>query len=171
MPGSSYAESCDIVRQLELMGASNIVINSDMQLRKDGMPYPRQRVSDTGVCVYFTLKGKQQCIPCDRWVKVEENLRAISKTIDALRGIERWGAKEMVDAAFSGFKALPASSSMAQFNETWFEILGVLDNASAAEIKRAYRSLCHTHHPDKGGESATFNKITRAYEEGMEQYD
>lgn len=57
-----------------------------------------------GGAVYFKLDGEDQCIPCDKWRTIAENMRAIEKTIEALRGLERWRAKEMVNAPFRGFK-------------------------------------------------------------------
>ena len=42
--------------------------------------------------------------------------------------------------------------------------LGVDRNASADEIKRAYRKLAMQHHPDKGGDEAQFKQVTHAYE-------
>lgn len=45
-----------------------------------------------------------------------------------------------------------------------FEILGVREDASPVEIKKAYRKLSLIHHPDKGtGDSDRFVKITKAY--------
>lgn len=49
----------------------------------------------------------------------------------------------------------------------YYETLGVGRNATDAEIKKAYRTLAHEHHPDKGGgaESAgKFKKINEAYQ-------
>lgn len=170
-PGSIHQGGVDITRELELMGARNVVINSNMQYRQDGLPYTRQNVTDTGVAVYFTLKGKQQCVPCDRWVRLEENMRAIAKTIDALRGIERWGAKEMVDAAFEGFKALPSGSgNTIELDEPWNVTLGILSNASPEEIKVAFMRLSHLYHPDKPtGNTKMFQKINEAYKKGLNQ--
>ena len=45
-----------------------------------------------------------------------------------------------------------------------YTILGVGRNASPEEIKQAYRRLASQHHPDKGGDTATFQKIQSAYE-------
>jgi DnaJ-class molecular chaperone len=43
-------------------------------------------------------------------------------------------------------------------------ILGVKLTATWSEIKAAYRKLVMIHHPDKGGDAATFRKIQGAYE-------
>lgn len=45
-----------------------------------------------------------------------------------------------------------------------YETLGVQPNATPDEIKKAYRKLASTHHPDKGGSTATFQAIQAAYE-------
>lgn len=46
----------------------------------------------------------------------------------------------------------------------YYEVLGVNKNSSPDEIKRAYRKLASQHHPDKGGDTATFQNIQTAYE-------
>lgn len=46
----------------------------------------------------------------------------------------------------------------------YYNTLGVNRNASPEEIKKAYRKLAGQHHPDKGGDTATFQKIQEAYE-------
>jgi molecular chaperone DnaJ len=48
--------------------------------------------------------------------------------------------------------------------ENFYEILGVSENASQDEIKKAYRKRAIEHHPDKGGSEEYFKKITEAYE-------
>ncbi len=84
----------NLLNQLQLMKASNLVISSNVMLRLDGLPYANQRrPDDPGVAVYFTLKGEQQCIPCDRWDLVDHNIHAIGLTVEALRGLERWGPR------------------------------------------------------------------------------
>lgn len=44
-----------------------------------------------------------------------------------------------------------------------YKTLGVAKNASPDEIKKAYRKLASQYHPDKGGDTATFQKIEEAY--------
>lgn len=45
-----------------------------------------------------------------------------------------------------------------------YQTLGVQPNASADEIKKAYRKLAGVHHPDKGGDTAKFQEIQAAYD-------
>lgn len=45
-----------------------------------------------------------------------------------------------------------------------YKTLGVSKNATAEEIKRAYRKLASTTHPDKGGDTSSFQAIQTAYD-------
>lgn len=49
-------------------------------------------------------------------------------------------------------------------NSEFYDLLEVEKNASSAQIKKAYRKLAMKHHPDKGGDEATFKKISEAYD-------
>ena len=48
--------------------------------------------------------------------------------------------------------------------ESYYRILNLSENCSRNEVVDAYRKLAVIHHPDKGGDSETFKKISRAYE-------
>ena len=45
-----------------------------------------------------------------------------------------------------------------------YEVLGVPQNATTDDIKKAYRKLAREHHPDKGGDPEKFKKVQEAYE-------
>ena len=46
----------------------------------------------------------------------------------------------------------------------YYEILGVGKDASADEIKKAFRRLAIEHHPDRGGDETKFKELNEAYE-------
>lgn len=48
--------------------------------------------------------------------------------------------------------------------EKFYNTLNVKKDATAADIKKAYRKLAMQHHPDKGGDADKFKEITQAYE-------
>jgi hypothetical protein len=161
----SFAKSRDdLMRELRLMGARYPVLSTNVPLRRDGLPYAGQKEpDDAGIAVYFMWQGKQMTFACDRWDKVGDNVRAIGKTIEALRGIERWGASDMMERAFSAFEALPAPDGGVTL--TCWQVLDLPANASEMEIERAYRLKAKAAHPDQGGSRDEWDQLRRAYEQ------
>lgn len=139
------------------------ILSTNVALRQDGLPYANQREpDDPGVAVYFEYKKKQMCFACDKYRKVWENMVAIRKTIEAIRGIERWGSSDMMERAFQGFAALPPASDQA-----WWDVLGISRHAARHEIESAYRRRRSETHPDHGGNADEFHRVTRVYEEAV----
>lgn len=135
-----------LFNEVSLLGGRNVVLSSNVPLRQDGKPYANPgRIDDPAAAIYFTHKGRVMCFACDRWMKVEDNIQAIRKTIEALRGIARWGTGDMLEAAFTGFMALPAPSA----TRNWWDVLQVPKHSTREAVKLAYRSLASQHHPDK----------------------
>jgi len=46
----------------------------------------------------------------------------------------------------------------------YYQILGISKKASSSEVKKAYHTLAHKHHPDKGGDEKKFKEINEAYQ-------
>lgn len=46
----------------------------------------------------------------------------------------------------------------------YYDILGVNENASQDDIKKAYKKLAMKHHPDRGGDNKKFQEISQAYD-------
>tara|TARA_B100001123_G_scaffold390883_1_gene468824 strand:+ start:231 stop:797 length:567 start_codon:yes stop_codon:yes gene_type:complete len=161
---SGYARDC-LVDEIRRLGGKNVVISTNIKLRQDGLPYASAKEpDDSGVAVYFQYKGQSMCFACDKWDLVRDNMQAIRKTIEALRGIERWGTGEMVQQAFNGFALLEAPRSV-----LWHEVLGVSKLADQFEVKTAYRQKLKETHPDTGGSAEDFEKVQIAWRQYQEQ--
>lgn len=162
---SVFSSANELHAEVRRLGGRNVVISTNLRVRQDGLPYSNQRTpDDAGVAVYFVWKQKPIVFACDRWRSVEENLWAIIKHIEALRGQERWGVGSL-DQAFAGYAALPAAGQTA--GESWWGVLKVDPFATLDEVKAAYRTLVKQHHPDTGGDPAEFDRVTKAYEIAM----
>jgi hypothetical protein len=174
----------DIFRQLRLMKAKTIVISSNLTTRADGTPSsdgPMRPNGDPGVAVYWTREEHRAkrwqlvpyCMPCDRWDRISDNLHALALSIEAMRGMERWGAVS-TEQAFAGFAALPAGSGdeiiPRQPSADWRTILGGSwpDGLAPAELlgiaKARHRKLIATAHPDQGGSTERAAQINAAIE-------
>ena len=131
----------DLEKELKLLKASQISINTNIPLRKDGSFYYNWReknIPDKGVAVYFLLNGEQRVLCCDAWDNWEDNLHSIALTVAALRGLERWKVSDIKNRAFSGLntKALPEVIS-AEI-DLW-RILGLeTKQANGLVLRKAY---------------------------------
>lgn len=151
--------------EIARMGGSGVIISTNVPLRNDGMPRASApEPKDAGVAVYFRYKGKDMVFACDKYHYTRENIYAIGKTIEALRGIERWGASDMMERAFAGFKALPQNSGD---GEDPFQVLGIAKTASAYEINAAYRILARSAHPDTGSPEGAMVRINIARDKAL----
>jgi hypothetical protein len=157
----------EVLRQLRLLGATHIVISSNLRLRSDGLPLANQaQPTDRGVAVYFKIDKEPRVIACDRWSRVQDNLWAIAKDIDATRGKLRWGASTLHEA-FAGYAALPQPAKA----DDWWVVLGLPRNTTRDRINERWRELARTHHPDAGGSDAMMATINAARDEGLKQIE
>ena len=156
---SSFAVVRDeLMRELKMLGAKSVVLSTNIPLRQDGLPYANTRQpDDTGIAVYFQYKNKSMCFSCDRWKKIEDNIQAIRHTINALRGIARWGSGDMLEAAFSGFQALESPRG-----KEWWHVLNCIRIASLEQIEEIYKLEARRHHPDHGGSTEKMSEINNA---------
>lgn len=152
-----------IMREVKLLGGKAPIISTNIPLRNDGLPYASfKTVSDKGVAVYFTYNNNSVVLACDKWDKIEDNMQAIRKAIDALRSLDRWGVSDILNRAFTGFVALPDSTK-----KHWSEVLCLPRNANESQIKEAYRRLAIETYPDRGGSALRFIEVKEAYEDAI----
>lgn len=131
--------------ELDRIGAKGAILSSNLQLRLDGLPRSGQpEPADPGVAIYFELKGSNIAWGCDRWDRVVDNIAALAKSVEAKRGLTRWGAVT-VEQEFRGYQALPPAP------DDWWLILGIPRTATLDQVEAAFRSKALSAHPDKGG--------------------
>lgn len=167
---TSFAKSRDLcLAEIRRLEGTEMVVSTNIPLKKGtDVPYAVEwgkTIPDPGVAVYFKRKGKEMCFACDCYNHVQDNMHAIALTINALRGIARWGTGDMMEAAFRGFTAIPEKTG----GTSWWDILGVPVNASAEMIKRAYRDKAFDRHPDQGGSNEAMAELNQAYRLALDQ--
>lgn len=142
-----------LMNEIKLLGGTLPVLTTNVPIRKDGLPYADAKgPADPGAAVYFMLKGKQMCFACDKWKTLPENTQALRRTIEAIRGIERWSASDMMERAFRGFTALPAPGSTFG-HPPWWSVLGLPGErpmGGMAAVKTKRNELLRKYHPDFG---------------------
>lgn len=164
----TFAQGRDtLLREVKLLGASDVVLSTNIELRLDGLPYAqRAEPMDPGVAIFFKYTDKPMCFACDRWDRVRDNVRSVQLTIAAIRGIERWGASDMMERAFTGFLRLPAPGN----DRNWRAVLGFAntDRPTIVEMEYEFRKLARVHHPDRGGDQDRFAQLQRARAQARE---
>lgn len=151
-------------REIQAMGGKNIIVSTNQRVRLDGGIYAKDLnkvPDDAGIAVYFDRKGERVCFCCDQYARIWENMRAIGKTIEAMRAIERWGSTEMLDRAFTGFASLPSPEQA----NSWRSILGVKEERepSLEKLTERYKALAKKRHPDTGGSTEQFQQLQQAF--------
>ncbi len=129
---NTYNQIMQLQGELRRLGATNVIISSNVPVRQDGLPYSdaaKRRYDDPGVAVYFKLRGKPLSMARDRYWTPWENMRSLVLAIDAMRSIERHGGSTMMERAFGGFAALPPP------DDCW-KILGI-DREIITKMRKA----------------------------------
>jgi len=146
----------ELLLSLERRGVEpdDIVVSTNIPTRLDGLPRANLRHDgdDTGAAVYWRGEnGETLCMACDKYDTVLGNLRALGLTLEALRAIDRYASSAMIEATYSGFKALSAQGAT-----DWWRVLGFdAPPANYETVRFAYRAKIAAAHPDKLGESFT----------------
>lgn len=82
-----------------------------------------------------------------------------------MRGMERWGAKHMIAAMFTGFKALPNPEG----KRPWYVVLNVAKDSNPDMILNAWRNAVKATHPDTGGDPSKFREVQTAMEDARKE--
>jgi hypothetical protein len=139
----------ELTQELRLFKARDFIVSTNIQPRLTGLPRSAgNEIRDAGMAVYWEdSAGRPRVMACDHWNEVRGNARAISITLNALRTIERCGASQLIERAFTGFVALPANATP----PSWCAELGLAPGRTytVAEVLAAHRRRVLEVHPDK----------------------
>lgn len=158
---SEFRALTHLEHEVEMLGGTNLIISTNIRLRNDGLPYASQkRLEDPGVAVYFKMDGKDVTMAADQYVEIGDNYRAIGKTIECLRGIQRYGASDLLERAFMGFTQITHTPE-----PEWWQVLGFeQDETLDLEFVRdRVHELAKQHHPDVGGDPEMMKLINAAW--------
>lgn len=176
---SDYQGTLELVTyEAHRLGSDDVVVQlalSDSDLRKDGLPRAHAKPDHPGAIVVLPESDKGRLsFACDRYGDRhrvpgwQDNLRAIGKTMEALRAVDRWGATQ--GQQYAGFAELPESSTSVQdaaafvawvvgTPEAWDTYL-----ADPAVLRKDVREAAKRLHPDHGGDAESFARLQRCRE-------
>lgn len=181
-PGTTQDElRCELAK----LGVDRCVLQADLdesQIRLDGMPYAGARFRSGRVILTFDHPEQGTLnFPCATYSEFWNNVRAIVKTMESLRAIDRYGVTKNSEQ-FAGWKQLPSTAIVAQefvtveeamkyiisHSEGWILPEDTLDDAAAQALddhelfRSAFRNAAKNNHPDHGGDPKIMDKLNRA---------
>lgn len=161
--------------EINRLKADDLIISTNIRVYKNSENFYAQDLNksleDNGVAIYFKYKGKDIAMCCDKYNKIWENMYALAKGIEALRGMERWGVSDFIEKAFTGFQAIAEKSEM--FSRSIWEILGLNEKPeSTVIIHQCYKKMTKECHPDMpNGSSEKWHELQNAYNSALSHFN
>lgn len=156
----------EVQAEVNRLGGANALLTSNVPVRRDGAPHDDGDPNDPGVALYFQMDRRPMVIACDSYPRAWMNAKAIAKTIEAMRAIDRFGSTQMFEQALGGFAQLPAARPT---EPPWWETLGLQHGATLAQVEEQHTRLALAHHPDVGGDAEHMARINRARDVARER--
>jgi hypothetical protein len=178
---ATWSDTLDLLQyESGLLGATLIVVQvdvTDAELRRDGMLRTNAKVGFPGVRVSFDSKHGPLTYATDAYDQRyygdppgwQANVRAIALSLQALRAVDRYGVSRRGEQyrGWTPIAATVAELTVDQAAELLAEATGrrwtaqqILTDPDA--LKAAYKAAVAPHHPDRGGDPAEFDRITKA---------
>lgn len=153
-----------IITELSRLRTTDVIISTNVQIDKRGLIAAAGRLvyDNPGVAVYFKFKGEEKVVCCDKWLYLHENLRAVEKSIEAIRGLDRWGCSDIISRAMGDMKALPQNAGNS--TSEWWQVLELTPEATLGEAIVAAKRLKVRYHPDNmaTGDEEKFKQVQEA---------
>lgn len=154
-------------REIDLIDARYPVISTNLETRLDGRPRSgRREPDDPGVAVYFQLRSRPYCLPCDTYQMVADNIAAVAAHIEASRAMRRHGVAT-VEEMFAGFAALPSPTH----ERPWRQVLELHREPRITRemIEISFRRLARERHPDTGGSDRMMAELNAARDAALRE--
>jgi hypothetical protein len=147
----SWAKTLDdLEREIRYLDGEDLLIGvvaDPDQFRIDGTPRAGFKVFHTGAEVSFDTPARGRLVfHTDAFRTLQENLRAISQGLTALRAIERYGITTTAEQ-YAGFAQLSAGGPDPERGRVLVEQSGGI------------RQALLRHHPDHGGDARAFADV------------
>lgn len=156
-------------REVVALAGKDLVIGVDIaeqDLRLDGTLRAKARAASPAVEVAFTSKHGPMLYRCDRYRSRyynqgpdwQQNVRAIAKTLEALRAVDRYGAADSGEQ-YRGYRQIAATASVSakSARERLAEIAGDDPNVVASDVLISHAR--RTAHPDRGGSAELWHEV------------
>jgi hypothetical protein len=154
-----------LVHELRLLGATDVIVSSNIPTKSSGLPYSQSRlIDDPGIAVYFTFKKKKLMMARDGFTSPAANIRSLTLAIKGLRDMERHGGSFMLEKAFTGFLAIAPPD----WKKPWREVFGVKPDWRG-DITALFREKARNCHPDAGGNDALMAELNVAFAEAKRE--
>lgn len=166
-------------RELEHLDAENILLQmavTDRDIRQDGWIRANARPEHPGVILTFDSRHGPLSYPCDTFTDWQANVRGIAKSLEWLRGVDRYGVSKRGEQ-YTGWGRLPPAggSTSTMTAEVAAKVVAEAGGDGMAfeddiELLLGYEDLCkkayrkaaaHTH-PDHGGSTRDFQLVQEA---------
>lgn len=177
---SSYADTlAQLEEEIWHLGATDVflqVIAAPTDVRLNGQLRANAKVEHPGVILTIDTEDYGTLVyETDRFTGTynrpswQQNLRAITLGLAALRKIERYGIAKR-GQQYAGYRELGAGTPMPAASMTLEDAAALLMpkepqwilDADLGDMKEAFRQLSKSAHPDAGGDPETFRHLTEA---------
>lgn len=160
----------ELDRELAAIHAKDVVMQIALergQFRNDGYPRAHAVPEHPGIILTMSTADGALSFPCDTFVTWQENLRAITLTMQKFRDIARYGVTKN-GQQYAGFRAIEApapadrpftDAAVAQAFLCRFVPESDQTEMSLAQIARRARADTH---PDRGGKVSDYHRVVEA---------
>lgn len=153
----------ELVSEIRLIKGAPATLYTDLQMVKDGTrPRSTSKPDRPFATLRLTLGQDELWLTSDRYRGIGCNIYALTRTIGAIRQIERDGGPGLLGRATAGFKALPA-------RRHWTSVLGCQPHLNPELVRLRYRERLKEAHPDGGGSEEELAEVMAAYKDFLEE--